>query len=75
MKPSKAKSGSDSDEFDKMERDRQRHQEDVKAFSKRLLEKNKEKRRNVMEKSDKRGYDEASGTLQKISSGLSSQTG
>ena len=62
-KSSKAKSGSDSDEFDKMERDRKRDQEDVKAFSKRLLEKDKEKRRNVMEKSDKRGYDEAAKRL------------
>ena len=58
-----AKSGSDSDEFEKMERDRKRDQEDVKAFSKRLLEKDKEKRRNVMEKSDKRGYDEAAKRL------------
>merc|ERR1712029_252199 len=63
VKSSKAKSGSDSDEFDKMERDRKRDQEDVKAFSKRLLEKDKEKRRNVMEKSDKRGYDEAAKRL------------
>ena len=42
---------------------RKRDQEDVKAFSKRLLEKDKEKRRNVMEKSDKRGYDEAAKRL------------
>ena len=62
-KSSKAKSGSDSDEFDKMERDRKRDQEDVKAFSKRLLEKDKEKRRNVMEKTDKKGYEEAAKRL------------
>ena len=62
-KSSKAKSGSDSDDFDKMERDRKRDQEDVKAFSNRLLEKDKEKRRNVMEKTDKKGYEEAAKRL------------
>ena len=63
-KSKKAKSESESDdEFDRMERDRQRDQEDMKAFSKRLLEKDKEKRRNVMEKSDKKGYEEAAKRL------------
>ena len=62
-KSSRAKSGSDSDEFDKMERDRKRDKEEVKEFANRLLEKDKGKRRNVMDKTDKKGYEEAAKRL------------
>ena len=51
----KTKDFSDSeDEFDKMERERRDDQKERDEFTKRLLEKDKDKTRSVMSKSDKK---------------------
>ena len=51
----KTKDFSDSeDEFDKMERERRDDQKEREEFTKRLLEKDKDKTRSVMSKSDKK---------------------
>ena len=50
----KFKDESDSDEWEKAEEERQRDLEERDAFAERLRQKDKEKTRNIMERSDKK---------------------
>ena len=52
------------DELDKMERERLEDLEERDKFAKRIIEKDKEKTRNIMSKSDKKAYEEAKKRLQ-----------
>ncbi|XP_028392576.1 pre-mRNA-splicing factor ATP-dependent RNA helicase DHX16-like [Dendronephthya gigantea] len=47
------------DEWERSEKERMKDQEERDAFSARLKEKDKEKQRNVMERSEKKAYEEA----------------
>lgn len=53
----------EEDAFDKMERERREDLEERDKFAQRMIAKDKSKQRNVMEKSDKRGYEEAAKRL------------
>ncbi|XP_066295564.1 pre-mRNA-splicing factor ATP-dependent RNA helicase DHX16-like [Branchiostoma lanceolatum] len=55
----KGDSDSDMDEWDREEKERVRDLEERDAFAERLKEKDKEKTRNIMERSDKKAYEEA----------------
>ena len=60
----KAEKYSDSeDEFEKMERERRKDLEERDAFAQRMIKKDKEKQRNVNEKSEKKAYEEAAKRL------------
>ena len=62
-KRKKTSDNDDDDEFDKMENDRKRDLLERDAFAQRLIKKDKDKRKNVAEKSDKRAYEEAAKRL------------
>jgi pre-mRNA-splicing factor ATP-dependent RNA helicase DHX16 len=53
----------DEDEFDKMERERRQDLDERDAFAQRMVKKDKDKQRNVAEKSDKRAFEEAAKRL------------
>lgn len=54
---------SDSDEWEKEERERRKDLEERDAFADRLKQKDKEKTRNIMERSDKKAFEEAAKRL------------
>ncbi len=60
---SKAKASDSEDEFDRMERERRQDLEERDAFAQRMIKKDKEKTRNIVEKNDKKAYEEAAKRL------------
>ena len=58
-----SKDDSDEDEFERMEKERQKDLEERDAFHQRMVKKDKDKQRNIVTKSDKKGYEEAAKRL------------
>ena len=63
-KKSKKSQSSDEDEFEKIERERAKDISERDDFHKRMIEKDREKQRNIVSKSDKRAYEEAKKRLE-----------
>ena len=63
-KKSKKAHSSDEDEFDKIEKERIKDLTERDEFHKRMIEKDREKQRNIGQKSDKRAYEEAKKRLE-----------
>ena len=59
-----AKEDSDEDEFERMEKERQKDLKERDAFHQRMVNKDKDKQRNIVSKSDKKGFEEAAKRLQ-----------
>ena len=54
-----AKEDSDEDEFERMEKERQNDLKERDAFHQRMVNKDKDKQRNIATKSEKKGFEEA----------------
>jgi len=68
-KSRKASSGSESgDDFDKIENERLRDLKERDEFAQRLVQKDKDKQRNIVQKSDQRAYEEAAKRIAMVSS-------
>ena len=63
-KKRKKSQSSEEDEFDKIERERAKDISERDDFHKRMIEKDREKQRNIVSKSDKRAYEEAKKRLE-----------
>jgi len=58
------KEDSDEDEFERMEKERQNDLKERDAFHQRMVNKDKDKQRNIATKSEKKGFEEAAKRLQ-----------
>ena len=63
-KKRKKSQSSEEDEFEKIERERAQDISERDDFHKRMIEKDREKQRNIVSKSDKRAYEEAKKRLE-----------
>ena len=63
-KKRKKSQSSEEDEFEKIERERAKDISERDDFHKRMIEKDREKQRNIVSKSDKRAYEEAKKRLE-----------